>query len=260
MSRNGEQALRKIIIAYCPRNGSVGTRQFLATYLPGFKADHPRVQIDLRPRLWSRPSITGVYKDGSERAFEVAASSPMAIEMKCRRLVTDANDLNVPFNLGTMHMQRRTVQGAWNPWLWRGDAPKPRKLVPEWDRKLGEKEWGHYVKQYSKRVAAEESAIQKGVDSRTELHNEYTSEVQNRWMEHVAPRMQTDLQSNLAKMKADAAAGVKPEKVTLEEYRLFSVPDHKELGFAGMAAIRGREVQQKYRWWHERKEQLKSPM
>lgn len=259
MSRNGELALRKIIFTYNPRVQCVGMRQFFATHLPALKAEFPNVEMDLRPRRWTRATITGVYKDGSERAFSMDSLSPIAINSKCHRLAADANDLNVPFTLDTMHLQRRTVQGAWNPWLWRGDRPKPKKLIGDWDRKLTDREWDYYVDKYSARIRADERAIQKEVESRTSLHNEYTHEVQQRWAEHVAPRLQTDMQSNLAKMKADVAAGVKPAPVSFNEYRLFSVPDHSELGIQGSVAARRKEVEYRQRWWAERKAQLKSP-
>lgn len=234
-------------------------RQFMATHLPDLKAQYPSVEIDIRPRRWALPSVTGMYKDGSERAFQVRELSALAIFSRCQRLVSDANDVDIPFSLDSMHLQRRSIQGTWNPWLWRGDRPQPKQIVPKWDRKLGNKEWDYYIDKYSSRMRADEDAIQAEVDSRTELFNEYTQEVQERWTQHVAPRLQSDMKSNLEKMKADIAAGIKPEPVNFNEYRLFSVPDHRELGITGSVAVRRKEIQHRHRWWAKRKEQLKPP-
>eukprot|EP00758_Cryptobia_borreli_P009966 Tbor_TRINITY_DN5525_c0_g1::TRINITY_DN5525_c0_g1_i1::g.13690::m.13690/K17424/MRPL43; large subunit ribosomal protein L43 len=260
MSRNGEICLKKIVVTYNQFGGaSGGTRQFLATGLPAFKQKFPEVEIDLRIRRFSASAITGFFRDGSERAYNTKGLSATAIWNRCNQLVNEANDYNIVFSKNTIHLQRKTVQGAWNPWLFLADRPQPREEVPNWDRKLGDQEWDYYVDRYSKQMNNEERTIQGIVARRTELPSSYTADVQKRWNDVVAPKMNTDLEHNINAMKKNFMKGKKIDPVRIGEYRLFSVPDHAQMGQEAGVAIRKKEVEHIHSWWKERKAMLKPP-
>lgn len=259
MSRHGELCLKKIILSYDLTKKSVGVRHFLATQIDNFKQKYPTVEIDVRPRNTAAEYMTAVYRDGSERCYRTTNMSSMAIWNKCHRMVQDANDINEHFSATTMHFQRRSVQGVWNPWLWLGDRKVPKKEVPKWDRKLGDKEWKYYVTEYANAMRSEDALATEKVNAHTELPQQYTRKVQERWLEHVAPKLQTDFETNLAAMKANAIKGKLPIPVTLGEYRLFSMPDHRKLGDEAMRALRSKEVKHIHSWWAQRKAQLEPP-
>lgn len=261
MSRNGELCLKKIIISYSPSMGNPATRQFLATYLPAFSLKYPQVTIDLRPRFWPETSITGVYRDGSEKAYCIRHLSAMGINVRCHRLVNEGNDYSYPFSAAHVHLQRKSVQGTWNPWLWNYETRRRRHAPPaQWDRKLTEKEWGYYVDQYSAQMKAEEEAITERVKEYTEIPDASTQEVQERWKKYVMPRMQTDLEYNLSHWKRQHARGAaRPAEPRMHEYSLFAVPDHTTLGQDAVNMLRRREAKHLEDWWRMRKEQLKPP-
>ena len=259
MSRNGELALKRIIISYSPSKGSSNTRQFLATHLAAFKEKYPSVVIDLRPRHWPERGITGIYRDGSEKFFNTNELSTMGIFIRCHRLVNECNDYDVPFSASHMHFQRKTVQGAWNPWLWMAERSYNRKQASKWDRKLTEEEWTYYVDKFSAQMKLEDEAVRSEVQKHTELPRKYSDEAAANWKKYVVPKLQTDVEHNLAAFKSDFKKGVKPEPVSMGEYRLFSVPNLHELGHDAVAALRGREIDRLDRWWVQRKEQLKPP-
>lgn len=261
MSRNGELCLKKIIISYSPSHGNPGVRQFLATYLPLFHNRYPQVQIDLRPRHWPESSITGVYRDGSERAYCIRNLSSMGINVRVHRLVNDANDTNDPFSAKHLHRQRRSVQGTWNPWLWNYEGPRARQELARWDRKLTAQEWDYYIEQYAAQVGAEEETIAERVRRHTDIPEANTEEVQERWKRYVMPRMQSDLEHNLSHWKKQHATGTgkRPDSARMHEYSLFAVPDHSTLGQDAVDMLRRREAMQLENWWQQRKEQLKPP-
>lgn len=261
MSRNGELCLQKVIVTYSPSNGNPGMRQFLDTYLPQFHRQYPQVKIDIRPRQWPEASITGVYRDGSEKAYSIRFLSSMGINVRFHRLVNEANDLNQPFAAAHVHLQRRSVQGTWNPYLWNYEGTRARLRAPaQWDRKLTDKEWDYYMQQYGAQMAAEEGTIADRVRRYTDIPAASTAEVQQRWQGHVLPRLQTDLEHNLAHWKKQHRAGAgRPAPPTLNEYTLFSVPDHTTLGQDAIDMLRRRETQREEDWWRERKSQLKPP-
>lgn len=261
MSRNGELCLKKIIISYSPTKGNPGTRQFLATHLPVFAIKYPAVQIDLRPRHWPESSITGVYRDGSERAFCIRGLSSNGIGIRAHRLVNDANDGNDPFSAKHLHRQRRSVQGVWNPWLWNYEGPRARHEPPaRWDRKLTPAEWDFHVAQYTAQVKAEEETIAERVGRYTDIPEANTEEVQQRWKKYVAPRMQSDLEHNVGHWKRQHTRGAaRPVSPTMHEYSLFAVPDHSTLGQDAVDMLRRREAKHLEQWWQHRKEQLKPP-
>lgn len=261
MSRNGELCLKKVIISYSPSHGDPNVRQFLSLFLPAFHRQYPSVTFDLRPRHWPETSITGVYRDGSERAYAVRGLSAMGISTRVHRLVNDANDSNVPFGATHRHYQRRSVQGVWGPWLWQFEGARARKPAPAWDRTLSPREWDYYAGQYGAQMKAEEEAIADRVRRHTELPDASTREVQRRWRAHVLPRLQTDLEHNIGHWKRRHARGAPSESppVTLNEYRLFSVPDPSALGQDAVNMLRRRESRYAEEWWRQRKEQLKPP-
>ncbi|KAG5471693.1 hypothetical protein LSCM4_03245 [Leishmania orientalis] len=261
MSRNGELCLQKIIVSYSPNKGNPAMRQFMATYLPEFHRQYPQVKIDIRPRQWPESSITGVYRDGSEKAYSIRFLSSMGINVRFHRLVNEGNDYNHSFSASHLHMQRRSVQGVWNPYLWNYEGTRARHRPPaQWNRKLTEREWDYYIQQYGGQVKAEEETIADRVRRYTDIPESSTEEVQQRWKEHVMPRLQTDLEYNLSHWKKQHRAGAgRPAPPTLNEYSLFSVPDHSSLGQDAIDMLRRREAQREEDWWRERKRQLKPP-
>nr|CCC50101.1 conserved hypothetical protein [Trypanosoma vivax Y486] len=184
----------------------------------------------------------------------------MGIWLRINRLVNTANDYDKPFSASHLHFQRRSVQGTWNPWLWSYDSERRRTPPTRWDRKLSEEEWEYYVGQYSAQMKHEEEEIQQRLNKRTELPEQNTKEVQERWKKHVMPRLQTDMEFNLAHLKRQFARGMREERpVTMGEYKLFSVPDHHEIGQDAVDTMRRREAKRMEEWWRKRKEQLKPP-
>jgi hypothetical protein len=235
-------------------------RQFLATHLPLFKQKYPSVEVDIRPRFWPERAVTGVYHDGSEQAFNIAKLSSMGIWARCHRLVNTANDFDLPFNGSHIHLNRRSVQGTWNPWLWHAEARhKERVESPKWERKLSNEEWDFYVDRYSTQMRLEEEAVQESAAAKTSLTKQHTEEVRQRWMQHVAPKLQTDMEHNVAKFKADHKRGIRQAPVTMSEYKLFSVPQMQAMGQDAVHAMRRYEKNQLESWWLKRKEQLKAP-
>ncbi|CAJ1033029.1 putative Mitochondrial ribosomal protein L51 / S25 / CI-B8 domain containing protein [Leishmania utingensis] len=261
MSRNGELCLQKIIVSYSPNKGNPAMRQFMATYLPEFYRQYPQVKIDIRPRQWPESSITGVYRDGSEKAYSICFLSSMGINVRFHRLVNEGNDYNHSFSASHLHMQRRSVQGVWNPYLWNYEGTRTRHKPPaKWNRKLTEREWDYYIQQYGAQMKAEEDTITDRVRRYTDIPEASTEEVQQRWKEHVMPRLQTDLEYNLSHWKKQHLSGARrPSLPTLKEYSLFSVPDHSSLGQDAIDMLRRREAQREEEWWRERKGQLKPP-
>jgi hypothetical protein len=261
MSRNGSLALKKLIISYSPSHGAPNVRQFLATHLPLFKSKYPSVAIDIRPRFWPENAITGVYQDGSEHALKTKDLSSMGIFVRCNRLVNTANDFDLPFNAAHVHLNRRSVQGTWNPWLWNGEVKgKTRVESPKWDRKLSEGEWDFFVDRYATQMQLEAEAVEAKVAAKTALSKQNTEEVRRRWMEHVTPRMQTDLEQNISDVKQDyKRKGKKLSPVTDAEYKLFAVPHMTTMGQDAVHAMRRHEKDQMETWWLKRKEQLKAP-
>lgn len=261
MSRNGEHALQKIIVSYSPSMGNPATRQFLATYLPAFRQKYPAVAIDLRPRHWPETSITGVYRDGSEKVYCIKHLSSMGINVRFHRLLNDANDTNAPFGAQHIHRQRCSVQGPWNPWLWSFEGNRTRHEAPaRWDRKLSGEEWRYYIDQYSAQMKHEEASIDTRVARYTEIPAQNTEEVASRWKRYVLPRIQSDVEYNMDHWKRQHTRGrPRPAPVTVAEYQLFSVPDHTALGQDAVDMLRRKEAQRTEEWWQDRKEQLKPP-
>lgn len=261
MSRNGEICLRKVIVSYSPSHGDPAVRQFLATYLPAFNQKYPNVKVDIRPRFWPESSITGVYRDGSEKAYCIRYLSSMGINVRFHRLVNEANDSNDAFNASHLHFQRRSIQGTWNPWLWTYETARVRNApLPHWGRKLSPKEWDFYTDAYCAQMKAEEEAVAGRVARHTSIPEASTKEVQDRWKEYVMPHMQTDMEYNVDHWKKQHARGAtRPEAPSMSEYSLFSVPDHTTLGQDAVDMLRRREAQHVEEWWDRRQEQLKPP-
>jgi hypothetical protein len=259
MSRSGEVGLKRIILSYSPSRGAHNTRQFLATHIELFKQRHPSVQISIRPRHWPERGITGIYRDGSEKFYNTAGLSTMGIFIRCHRLANEFNDYDLPFTTTHLHFQRKTVQGAWNPWLWMAERPYSRKKPIPWDRKLTEEEWTYYVDKYSAQMKLEDEAVRHEVAKHTELPQKFSDEAAEKWQKYVVPRLQTDIEHNIAAFKADFKKGVRPEPVRMGEYRLFAAPDVTQLGQDAVAALRGKEIERLDKWWLQRKQQLKPP-
>jgi hypothetical protein len=264
MSRSGQQALQRIIVSYSPSSfSSRNTRQFLDTHLAVFAARHPRVQISIRPRHWPERGITGVYRDGSERFYNTAGLTSMGIFIRCHRLANECNDYDLPFSASHLHFQRKTVQGAWNPWLWTAERPYVRgpSPPPKWDREsLTEDEWSYYVDKYSAQMQLEAAAVEHEVTKHTELPTRLSEEAAARWKAHVVPRLQTDVEHNIAAYKKASYNKSSPsEPVRMGEYRLFAAPQMAELGQDALTALRGNEMVRLDKWWLRRKQQLKPP-
>lgn len=261
MSRNGVLCLQKVIFSYSPNMGSPGVRQFFALYLPSFNQKYPEVEVEIRPRFWPETSVTGVYRDGSEKCYSVKYLSPMGIAIRLNKLVNEGNDSSLPFSAAHLHYQRRSVQGTWNPWLWLFEGGRVRSNnVPSWDRKLTEKEWDFFVDKYHKEMMSEENSINERVQRFTQIPDEKTLEVQKRWKEFVFPSMQTDMEHNIKYWKEQhLKGGAKPQKSTLDEYMLFAVPDNSSLGQDAIDILRRRETQKVEEWWRSRSDQLKAP-
>ena len=134
-----------------------------------------------------------------------------------------------------------------------------RQRKPAWDRKLSENEWEYYVGRYSEEMKLRHDAVDRVVRQHSELPNENTRQVAQRWKDMVVPKLQTDMEHNLDAIKAAAAKGRQPEPVSLNEYRLFAVPDHNALSEDALTALRGREVERLENWWRSRRQQLKPP-
>jgi hypothetical protein len=132
--------------------------------------------------------------------------------------------------------------------------------VARWDRKLTEDEWGYYVKKYSQRLASDEARIAAKVNKKTDLPQKMTQEVAARWAQYVAPHLQTDMEANLAHVKAQAAEGVHAAPPTMGEYRLFGMPELSSTGRDLTRALRTRETKRLQQWWAGREAQLKPPM
>lgn len=260
MSRSGELALKRIIVSYSPTNqASRNTRQFLATHLPAFQATYPSVQISIRPRHWPERGITGIFRDGSERFYNTANLSTMGMFLRCHKLANECNDYDLPFAASHVHFQRKTVQGAWNPWLWMAERPYARKQPAAWRRALTPDEWTYYVDKYSAQMQLEDEAVRHQVAKHTALPAKHSEEAAAKWTRHVVPQLQTDVEHNVAAFKAAFAKGVKPDAVRMGEYRLFSAPQAAELGQDAVTALRGREIERLDNWWLQRKQQLKPP-
>ena len=260
MSRSGELALKRLIISYSPTlQSSRNTRQFLATHLPAFQAKYPSVHISIRPRQWPERGITGIFRDGSERFYNTAGLSTMGMFIRCHKLANECNDYDLPFSAAHLHFQRKTVQGAWNPWLWMAERPYSRKQPAAWNRRLTEDEWSYYVDKFSSQMKLENEAVQHEVAKHTELPHAYSQDAAAKWKRYVVPKLQTDIEHNLASFKADFKKGVKPAAVSMGAYRLFSAPNVTELGQDAVTALRGREIERMDSWWLQRKQQLKPP-
>eukprot|EP00759_Apiculatamorpha_spiralis_P026226 PhF_6_TR29308/c0_g1_i3/m.42980/K17424/MRPL43; large subunit ribosomal protein L43 len=259
MSRNGSICLQRIVVNYGILSDKSGIRQALARELPAFKRQYPSVGITLQPRVWPSNSMIGVYNDGSHLTLSITALSAQAILTKAHELVQTANDEVKYFKAQTLHTDRKSVQGGWNPWLWMMDAPVSRQQVPRWDRKLSEKEWDYYVRKYTASWKDEEQAIRNGVRRSSDLHNEYSEELTQRWKAHVEPQLPTDVETTVQEMKAQAAVGKRPQAPTYDEYMLFSMPDMRRQGKDAIMMLRRKQATELVQWWGKRKEQLKEP-
>lgn len=277
MSRNGELALKKVIITYGVTTGTTGIRQLLAGPLQQFKKMYPQVAVDICVRRVPNPSVTGVYRDGSEKSFGLYLGVPpqvvqksfnydrsaQSIWLRLHQLATTCNDNDLPMVPDNWNMQRSSIQGTWNPWLWIAEGNEHRSKPDEFDRKLSEDEWAYYVDAYSKDMKAEHQAVKEKVKAHTEVFEDNTKEIAERWKQFVTPTRQTDLEHNLTALKEK---GRKKRlwkgnegKVSFEEYSLFAAPDHDTLGAEALKALRSQDQMDLVKWWAQRKEQLKPP-
>eukprot|EP00760_Papus_ankaliazontas_P032307 PhM_4_TR573/c0_g1_i1/m.73308 len=259
MSRKGQLCLREIIVTYGYLNERCDMRMALAREIPDFKREYPSVKISVRPRSTPEATLTGVYNDGSHLVLNCRHGSSQQILNKLHQLVGTANDEVKYFGRDSLYRGRTSVQGTWNPWLWMTDYRAARDPPPKWDRSLTEEEWSHYVKKYSAHWAAEEGAIRDGVAQYSELPQQYTDEVQQRWDEHVKPHLQSDMESKLEVMKKDAKKGNRPKPTTYDEYMLFSQPDLRTMGNDALFMMRKKQAAELVKWWDKRRDQLKEP-
>ena len=262
MSRSGHLALQRIVLEYSTKAGNDGVRQALSRELPQFQKKFPTVEIELRRRRAPLEMLTGFYRDGSEHSYNIEGFSAQGIWIRMHRLAQSCNDYHVPFDERHLHYSRRSVQGAWNPWLWGAERLHDKHGIPAWDRRLTEKEWKYYTDKYSKELENQEKAIKNKVDAANEWPRQITNEVAQRWREHVTPKLQTDMEHNIQRWK-EAAKGDKmedlPGPIKMGEYRLFSAPEHGQIGQDALTALRRKEQGTFEAWWSRRKEQLKPP-
>ena len=261
MSRNGELMLKRVIISYNQTEG-VGhsMRQALAREVPLFKAQYPSVVIDVRPREDGAAYMAGVYKDGSNRVYNTNLFGAGGIAIKLHQLVQQANDIDQSFANKHLHRERTSIQGNWTPWLWTAERDEERVQRPQWDRKLSEKEWDHYVEAYGSEMLGFERAVAQRLEARESVDRENTKTVQRRWQEHVKPYLQTDVEENLKQLKRAAAKGAGPAPVRLGEYKLFEVAQPSTAGDEIVRGLRAKELRREIDWWKSRQEQLKAPL
>lgn len=258
MSRSGSLALQRLIFDYNSIGPAHGLRHAFAREIPLFKQEFPSVVIEVRPR--AKPAaVTAVYRDGSERSFHLERLSSQAIYNRLHELVQDCNDRSHFFDNKNFHYQKRSVQGAWSPYLWLAERHESRMPEPKWDRKLSDREWDYYVDKYSNRMQRFRADVRKVAERREEMPRKLTKELSERWSKFVTPHLQTDMEANLAAMKKSAAQGKAPDAVSWDEYRLFAAPDMTTTGEDTMRALRRKEMMKAELWWDKRKEQLKPP-
>ena len=258
MSRLGQLSLQRVIVDYSPYGSAMGLRHAFAREIPQFKRDFPSVTIEVRPR-GTASAVTGIYRDGSERTFHVKTLSSQAIYVRLHELAQTANDRSQYLNTATMHFQRRSVQGAWNPYLWLAERHEARVPVPKWDRELTDDEWRYYVAAYSARMRRDRARVSDELDKVTDLPNRMTAEIADRWKQFVTPHLQTDVAQNLATVKRQAEQNVAPAPVSLDEYKLFSAPDLAQTGGDLIRGLRHKEMRRIEKWWDRRRYQLKPP-
>lgn len=261
MSRKGQRALQRIAVEFntMEGDGMEGLRHAFAREIPAFQSRYPDVAIEVRRRQRPEPWVTGFYRDGSEKVFNLQDLSAQAVALKFYRLANDSNDVQLQYRNTQVYRERHSAQGNWNPYLWMAERSEARVDAGNWDRELSEGEWEYYVQQFSDQMEAHEGAVQGELAKRTDLPSRHTDEVKQRWGEHVAPHMQTDLEHNVAHFKKSAAKGQLPDPVRFGEYDLFTVPDNFQMGTDAVHALRTREAQALEKWWKSRKEQLKPP-
>ena len=284
MLKNEPLALKTVIVTYGIATGSSGIRQALANEIPLFRKMFPSVEVHVRCRRTPTMSITGVYRDGSERSFSLFQRafaysdklSPGAIAEKLRCLASDTNMAELPFNKENLHQQRTSVQGTWNPWLWIAEGHELRKQ-PVFDTKLTPTDWDHYVAEFSKDMASEENAIYNAKQQVERAHRNNTVEIKRRWLNHAAKSRQTDMEYNLKQMKKASSTTLPrysdQEKTSNEfhtgeetkgivsnhENSLFHTPDYDRIAAELKDRLRGRDIANVSKWWEERKNHLKPP-
>jgi hypothetical protein len=259
MSRLGQLSLQRVIIDYSAYSTADGLRHAFAREIPQFKKDFPSVVVEVRPR--SKASVvTGVYRDGSEISFPVALLSSQAIFVRLQEMAQTCNDKSVALNNHYRHYQNRSVQGSWNPYLWMAERHEERIPEPKWDRKLSDREWDYYVDKYSSKLKNDRAALKKALERATELPDQQTKEIAERWQKYITPTLQTDMEDNLSQIKKEAAKGKFPENVSIDEFRLFSTPDIAGSGAEDIIrGLRHKEMRKTEKWWEQRQAQLKPP-
>ena len=271
-SLTGELALKKVIITYGVTSGVASMRQVLNHEIFTFQNEYPGVEISVRPRRTPHPSVTGIYRDGSERSFSLKQwhhrhsdnLGPGAITAKLYDLANDNNTTDQVYATSTQHQQRKSVQGTWNPWLWIAEGHESREKPALFKRKLSDSEWDYYVDKYSDKMRREEGEVSKQTKQRTEFFEAETSDVAARWGKYVAPSRQSDMEHNLAEMKKVSQKKAKDRPsgygvVTPQEYALFQHADHDKLATSALDTLKSRDVTDVVSWWAKRKEQLKPP-
>lgn len=261
MSRRlGHIALERIVLEYGTVQGtaSPAVRHALAREIPQFKQLYPQVVIELRLRKTDAQSrLTGFYKDGSERAWNLEGLGAQGIWHRMHKLVNTANDDDVYFSPSSMMHVRSSVQGYWSPWLWLAERAEENTST-SWDRTLTESEWDYFVQRESNRLAKRETAIQNRSSPDTHTTKGEEEKLRERWQKEMAPRIQSDLEANVQAFKK-GSKGIQHKVTNETDYRLFEIPDHAQLGRDAFAALRSKEHARIEQWWTERKEQLKPP-
>ena len=258
MSRGGQLCLRTLIIPYGFLENSSGVRQALAREIPEFKRQFPQVNINLRPRVCPTRAMTGVYSDGSHCSVDISEKSAQAIISLMHQLVHTANDEVRYFKTDTVYYERKSVQGAWNPWLFIAERPVERHPKPKWDRKLSTQEWDHYVKRYSEQWEEDARDVDKLVRTESELHGEHIKELKRRWSTHMKEKTPSDLERQAQQLKTPTP-GTKTTPPTFDEYVMFSVPEMQRLGNDALCMLRTKQTKDLVEWWEKRRQQLKPP-
>mmetsp|Transcript_37166 Transcript_37166/g.109655 ORF Transcript_37166/g.109655 Transcript_37166/m.109655 type:complete len:137 (-) Transcript_37166:1286-1696(-) len=115
MAKYGVPMLEKLLLQYCPRDGSsAGMRAFLQDYLPSLRASNVQLEIETLQRQRRHPKAVGMYRNGISKPIDVKNLSAAEIAehiMWMRNSHGRGQDYKVT---GRRHLSRNpTIQGMW---------------------------------------------------------------------------------------------------------------------------------------------------
>ena len=259
MSRCGSYCLKQLIIPYGMLHDGSGIRQALAREIPDFKRKYPSVRISLRPRIFAEKKITGIYNDGSQCSVDIHKKSAHAILSVMHQMLQTANDEIKYYQSDSLHFAKKSVQGAWSPYLFMAETRRDDEKGLRWDRKLSASEWDHYVRKFSAYWEKDEKEVQVLAASKSKMYAEETEDLRERWQEGISKQMPSDMQDHAEKLKASSSKKVRPKPPNTTEYDLFSSPNYERMGTDAISILRSKQSSQLVRWWNQRKQQLKDP-